>query len=88
MTQARRDGAGHDGRVTEIGIHAPDAEQVWVVIDGEVEFTVGDETARATAGAITTAPAEVPHKFVNVGSGRLRMMCVHASPEIIQFDLE
>lgn len=62
--------------------------ETWVVIDGEVEFTVGNETVRATAGAITTAPAEVPHKFVNVGTGRLRMMCVHASPEIIQFDLE
>ena len=25
---------GHDERVTDIRIHAPDAEQVWVVVDG------------------------------------------------------
>jgi len=33
-TDARPERGSHDERVTEIRIHAPDAEQVWVVIDG------------------------------------------------------
>ncbi len=31
---------------------------------------------------------ETPHKFTNIGEGRLRMLCIHASPRIIQYELE
>jgi mannose-6-phosphate isomerase-like protein (cupin superfamily) len=32
--------------------------------------------------------AETPHKFKNNGTGRLEVVCIHASPRIIQMALE
>jgi mannose-6-phosphate isomerase-like protein (cupin superfamily) len=32
--------------------------------------------------------AETPHKFKNTGSGRLEVVCIHASPRMIQEALE
>ena len=42
------------------------AEEVLVVLEGEVEITVGDERGRARAGAIAVVPAEVPHDVAAV----------------------
>jgi quercetin dioxygenase-like cupin family protein len=41
------------------------------VLDGEVEFLLGDETARAGAGTYFAAPPEVTHGFRPVGPARL-----------------
>jgi mannose-6-phosphate isomerase-like protein (cupin superfamily) len=38
------------------------------VQEGELTFTVGDETVEATGGQIVIALAGTPHKFVNSGS--------------------
>jgi mannose-6-phosphate isomerase-like protein (cupin superfamily) len=32
--------------------------------------------------------AETPHKFKNIGDGRLDIVCIHASPRLIQESLE
>ena len=32
--------------------------------------------------------AETPHKFVNAGPGQLDIVCIHASPVMIQENLE
>jgi mannose-6-phosphate isomerase-like protein (cupin superfamily) len=53
-----------------------------------VRFTVGGQDVEAAAGQIVVAPANVPHKFVNVGSGQLEMVCIHPSLRILQEDLE
>ena len=58
--------------------------ETWVVIEGEVAFTVGDRTITATAGDTVTGPAFVPHRFENVGSGTMRLIGIHASAVIIQ----
>jgi quercetin dioxygenase-like cupin family protein len=50
-----------------LGTHTDSAEEVLVVLDGEVEITVGDERARAGAGALAVVPAEVPHDVAAVG---------------------
>jgi hypothetical protein len=39
----------------------------FVVQEGELTFTVGDDTVEATGGQIMIAPAGSPHKFVNSG---------------------
>lgn len=67
--------------------HSHPYAETWVVSAGEVEFTVGDRTHRATAGDIVVAPAHVPHRFVNPGPERLRLVCIHASDLICQDDL-
>lgn len=69
------------------GLHMHPYRETWVVQRGEAEFTVGEERIRAAAGDIVVAPADVPHCFLNVGSGRLEIVCIHPGGTILQQDL-
>jgi mannose-6-phosphate isomerase-like protein (cupin superfamily) len=69
-------------------LHVHPYPETWLVRAGQVRFTVGGQSVEAAAGQIVVAPANVPHKFVNVGDGQLEMICIHPSPRIIQEDLE
>jgi quercetin dioxygenase-like cupin family protein len=64
-------------------LHRHPYEEVFVVLDGEVTFTLGDERRVARGGDFVVAPAGVPHAFVNSGTGRLRSVNIHASPEFV-----
>ncbi len=66
------------------GLHWHPYPETWVVLEGTVRITVGDETLVATAGDTATGPAFVPHCFTNVGEGTLRLIGIHASAAIIQ----
>lgn len=44
---------------------------------GRARFTVGDRIIDAEAGQIVVAPANVPHKFENLGPGRLETTDLH-----------
>lgn len=65
-------------------LHVHPYTETWVVREGEAEFTVGRQKTRATAGDIVVGAANIPHKFVNIGAGRLEMVCIHASDRIVQ----
>jgi quercetin dioxygenase-like cupin family protein len=58
--------------------------ETWVVIEGTARITIGDTTLVATEGDTATVAAGVWHGFKNAGEGRLRVLCMHASPVIIQ----
>jgi len=73
------------GRGSLLHLH-PYAE-TWIVRSGEAEFTVGGDTTRAYAGDIVVAPAEIPHRFLNVGDGRLELVCIHPNERILQEDV-
>jgi mannose-6-phosphate isomerase-like protein (cupin superfamily) len=45
---------------------------------------VGGEQTRAYAGDIVVAAANIPHRFENVGSDRLEIVCIHANDTIVQ----
>jgi mannose-6-phosphate isomerase-like protein (cupin superfamily) len=47
------------------------------VLEGEAEFTVGDEVVRAGPGTYVAAPIGVVHGFRNPGPGDLRMLNIH-----------
>lgn len=66
------------------GLHVHPYSETWTVIRGEAEFTVGGETTQAFAGDIVVVEANVPHRFENVGGGRLELVCIHASDRIVQ----
>ena len=69
-------------------LHVHPYVEVAFVIEGTATITIGDEQREVNAGGIAVIPAETPHRFVNSGSGMLRQIDVHASPEFIQTDLE
>ena len=53
--------------------------EVFVIQEGEVTFTAGEETFEAKAGQIVVVPAGVPHKYVNSRAGRARHIDIHPS---------
>lgn len=66
------------------GLHWHPYSETWVVLHGTARITRGAETFDAMAGDTATVAARVPHGFVNAGEGMLRILCIHASPTIIQ----
>ena len=69
-------------------LHRHPYEEVFVVQEGRVRFTAGDEVIEARGGQVVVVPAGVPHKFVNSGTGRLRQIDIHASDRFITEWLE
>jgi len=64
-------------------LHSHPYEEIFIVQEGQVTFTVGDATIEATGGQIVIVPADTPHKFVNSGTGSLRQIDIHPSPRMI-----
>jgi mannose-6-phosphate isomerase-like protein (cupin superfamily) len=69
-------------------LHKHPYEEVFVVQEGSVTFTAGDDVIEASGGQVVVVPAGVPHKFVNSGTGRLRQIDIHASERFITEWLE
>ena len=76
-----RPGAGPD-------LHRHPYPETWIVRSGRALFTADGEELEAGPGDIVVVTGETPHKFKNVGDERLEMVCIHASPRMIQEDLE
>jgi mannose-6-phosphate isomerase-like protein (cupin superfamily) len=70
------------------GLHKHPYSETWIVRSGTARFTAGDEEIDASPGDLVVVGAETPPKFKNTGTGRLDMICIHASPRMIQEDLE
>ena len=60
-------------------LHRHPYEEVFVIVEGEATFTLGDERRVARAGDIVVAPPGVAHTFRNTGAGTLRQVDVHAA---------
>lgn len=69
-------------------LHVHPYDEVFVVIEGRARFFVGDTVLDATAGQAVFGPAGIPHRFENLGPGRLQTIDVHHSPHWIQTDLD
>jgi mannose-6-phosphate isomerase-like protein (cupin superfamily) len=74
-------GAGPD-------LHRHPYSETWIVRRGKVRFTADGEEIDAGPGDIVVVGAETPHKFKNVGTDRLEIVCIHASPRMVQENLE
>jgi quercetin dioxygenase-like cupin family protein len=69
-------------------LHVHPYSETWVVRKGEAEFTVGDGRTRAYPGDIVVAAANIPHRFENVGTDRLELVCIHPNDTILQERVE
>lgn len=69
-------------------LHVHPYDEVFIVQEGRARFFVGGQVIDAGAGETVMGPAGVPHKFVNLGPGRLQTIDIHLSPRWIQTNLE
>ncbi|HEX6027248.1 MAG TPA: cupin domain-containing protein [Solirubrobacter sp.] len=69
------------------GMHLPrhrdSAEEVLVVLAGEIEAVIGDERALLAAGGLAVVPSMVPHEAVNIGAGSARVVGLFSSNTIV-----
>lgn len=79
---------GNDAPGTGPVLHVHPYDEVFVVVQGRARFFVGDAVIDAEAGETVLGPAGVPHRFVNLGPGRLQTIDIHHSPRWIQTNLE
>ena len=68
--------------------HVHPYDEIFIVREGHALFTVGDRALEASVGDVVFGPAEVPHKFHNLGPGRLETTDIHVSDRWIQTDLD
>jgi mannose-6-phosphate isomerase-like protein (cupin superfamily) len=73
-------GAGPD-------LHRHPYSETWIVRSGRALFTADGRELEAGPGDILVVGPETPHMFKNVGTERLDIVCIHASPRLIQEEL-
>jgi mannose-6-phosphate isomerase-like protein (cupin superfamily) len=74
-------GAGPD-------LHRHPYSETWIVRSGKARFTADGVDVEAGPGDILVVASDTPHKFKNAGTERLNIVCIHASPRMIQEELE
>jgi mannose-6-phosphate isomerase-like protein (cupin superfamily) len=74
-------GAGPD-------LHRHPYSETWIVRSGQARFTADGDELEAGPGDIIVVTPDTPHKFKNVGTERLDIICIHDSPQMVQEDLE
>lgn len=91
---ARFVGADHESGVSFFWVDAPEGTgpdlhvhpytETWVVLQGEALVEADGEEVRVTPGDIVTVTAGTRHQFRGASTVNLEMVCIHASPSIIQ----
>ena len=79
-------GADTNGRYCLIDMHIPpgggppphrhDFEEMFSILDGEIELTFRGRTIAAKAGTTVNVPANAPHSFKNVSDKPARLLCL------------
>jgi mannose-6-phosphate isomerase-like protein (cupin superfamily) len=62
-------------------LHRHPYKEVFVVLEGQVRFTIGTTLIDVARGQIVMIAAGIPHKFVNSGEERLLQMDIHLNSE-------
>ncbi len=60
--------------------HRHDFEEMFTILDGEIDLTVRGRTQKAAAGASVNIPANAPHAFRNNSEATARMLCMCSPP--------
>ena len=68
-------------------LHVHPYDETFVITEGRARFFVGETVIDAVAGEVVLGPKGVPHRFENLGPGRLQTIDMHHSPRWIQADL-
>jgi quercetin dioxygenase-like cupin family protein len=60
--------------------HRHDFEEMFTILEGEIELTFRGETTKAGAGATVNIPANAPHAFKNKSDKPAHLLCLCAPP--------
>jgi len=71
-----------------VKLHSHPYKEIFIIEEGSAMYMIGSDTIEAHAGQIVIAPADVPHGFINSGTGRLRQIDIHVSKTFITHWLE
>ncbi len=56
--------------------HRHDFEEMFTILDGEIELTFRGEAQRAGTGSTVNIPANAPHSFKNKSDQSVRLLCM------------
>jgi quercetin dioxygenase-like cupin family protein len=83
------------GRYTLIDMHVPqgggpgphrhDFEEMFTILDGEIEVTFRGEKATVRAGETLNIPANAPHSFTNASDRPARLLCMCSPSGLEEF---
>ena len=65
-------------------LHRHPYTETWSVLEGQATIRIGEHEVVARVGDTAVVPPDTWHRFTNTGDGDLRMICIHASPVMIQ----
>jgi quercetin dioxygenase-like cupin family protein len=57
-----------------LGWHTDSVEELLLILQGDVEISVGSETTEAATGTIALVPIMVPHNLTNIGDSKARVL--------------
>lgn len=57
-------------------LHRHDFEEMFSLLEGELDFTFRGKSQTVRAGSTVNVPANAPHAFKNVSGGTARMLCM------------
>ena len=57
-------------------LHRHDFEEMFTLLEGELEFTFRGETTTVPQGATVNIPANAPHQFRNASGKTVHMLCM------------
>lgn len=60
--------------------HRHDFEEMFTLLEGQLEFTFRGGTSTVAAGSTVNIPANAPHSFKNVSGEAARMLCMCTPP--------
>lgn len=69
-------------------LHKHPYSETWIVRSGKARITADGQEIEVGPGDIIVVTSETPHKFKNIGTDRLDIICIHSAPRMIQVDLE
>ncbi len=73
----------------DTGLHVHERlEETWYVLDGELEFRVGEETFHASSGACVFVPPRVPHAFANRNQAPAKFLLMMSPPTHDRYFIE
>lgn len=60
----------------KLGMHTDSAEELLIILEGEMEATIGSERSAVSKGSLALVPKMVPHDLKNTGRTKAKVLGV------------